>query len=432
MHREGLAAIREDVRRNAGRHLDLLKEGLKVSFTSLSAFQSWVAERMRDRGLRVEEFTVDRNELDRQPACRRTLREEPSALQQGPNMVGRWPGAEPSGGLLVYAHADKIPETFHWGRENPEMEERNGRLHGPGIADDVSGVTGMLSAVDTYLRLGFEDRRKLTIASILGKQLSVYGTYGLMSRYGPLPNALYLHPAESGAGLGEIHISSNGMLEFRIAIQGKPPNTGDAFHTIYERDVLSPADAGVHVVQKLHDWAARASRRYRHPRLEEETGRSVALLVSRISTVGDNAAYQIARGCILEGTVCFAPPTGLEAMREEFEQALDEAVADHPRLSPAALRLEWGDNMGEAVQSDEKGPLACAAARILEEITGRAPSLTYAYSLSDIRYPIHHWDADAIGIGPRCGNLGEADEWIDREEYLGTIMAATGILRDLT
>jgi acetylornithine deacetylase/succinyl-diaminopimelate desuccinylase-like protein len=222
------------------------------------------------------------------------------------------------------------------------------------------------------------------------------------------------------------------MLEFRIAIQGKPPNTGDAFHTIYERGVLSPADAGVHVIQKLHDWAARASHRYRHARLEEETGRSVALLVSRISTDGDNAAYQIARSCVLEGTVCFAPPTGLGAMREEFEQALDEAVADHPRLSPADLRLEWGDNMGEAVQSDEKGPLVRAAERILGEITGRAPSLTYAYSLSDIRYPIHHWGADAIGIGPRCGNLGDADEWIDREEYLGTIMAATGILRDLT
>ena len=95
MHQEGLAAIREDVRRNAGRHLDLLKEGLKVSFTNLSVFQSWVAERMRDCGLRVEEFTVDRNELDRQPACRRTLREEPTALQQGPNMVRQvaWRGA---------------------------------------------------------------------------------------------------------------------------------------------------------------------------------------------------------------------------------------------------------------------------------------------------------------------------------------------------
>jgi acetylornithine deacetylase len=419
------------VRENELRHLGLLGEGLKASFTNLPAFQSWVADRMRDGGLRVEEFTVERGELDHQTAYQQTLRDDPSALQQGPNIVGIRPGAEQGGGLLVYAHADKFPQTFHWARERPEMEEQNGRLIGPGIADDVCGITAMLSAVDTCRRLGFEGRRNLTIASILGKQLSVYGTYGLMSRYGPLPNALYVHPAESEEGLGEIHMSSNGMLEFRLEIEGIPPDTSDPFHTIYDRGALSATDAGVHIARRLHDWAAGASRRHRHQRLEQEAGRSVALLLSRISTENGNAVYQVPLRCVLEGTVCFAPTTGLEAMLGEFKEALDAAVDEHPRLSASRVRLEWGDHMGEAVQSDEEGALVRTAHRVLEEVTGRAPSLGYAYSLSDIRYPIQYWNADAIGIGPRCGSLGEADEWIDREEYLDTIVAVTGILRDM-
>jgi acetylornithine deacetylase/succinyl-diaminopimelate desuccinylase-like protein len=213
---DALHVIREDVRKNENNHLGLLAEAVKTSFSSLARFQSWVGEKMRHIGLEVEEFIVDPEDLVHQPACRKALQENPTALQSGPNMVGRLNGRKSGGGLLLFAHADKFPETFDWGRKHPDMVEREGRLFAPGIADDVSGVTAMLSAVETFRRLGFEHKRNLMAASVLGKQMSLYGTYGLMRRYEPMDHAIYVHPAESGDGLNEIHMASNGMIEFLI------------------------------------------------------------------------------------------------------------------------------------------------------------------------------------------------------------------------
>ena len=177
---DDLAVIREEVSKNETYHLGLLAEAVRTSFSSLAVFQSWVGEKMRQIGLQVDEFIVDHEELAHQPACQKTLQNDPSTLQSGPNMVGRLAGRNSEGGLLLFAHADKFPGTFDWGRKHPEMVEREGRLFAPGIADDVSGVAAMLSAVEIFCRLGFEVKTDLIAASVLGKQKSLYGTYGFL------------------------------------------------------------------------------------------------------------------------------------------------------------------------------------------------------------------------------------------------------------
>jgi hypothetical protein len=49
--RKDPTAIREEVRGNETYHLELLREGLKASLSSLEGFQSWVVERVRQIGL---------------------------------------------------------------------------------------------------------------------------------------------------------------------------------------------------------------------------------------------------------------------------------------------------------------------------------------------------------------------------------------------
>jgi hypothetical protein len=84
--KDDLTAIREEVKKNETYYLELLREGLKASLSDLAGFQSWIAERMRQMGLQVDEFVVDREELANQPACQKTLRENPSALRAGSHM----------------------------------------------------------------------------------------------------------------------------------------------------------------------------------------------------------------------------------------------------------------------------------------------------------------------------------------------------------
>jgi len=386
---------------------------------------------MRQIGFQVDEFIVDHEELAHQPAGQKTLRNDPSTLQPGPNMVGRLAGRDSGGGLLLFAHADKFPETFDWGRKHPEMVERQGRLFAPGIADDVAGVAAMLSAVEIFCRLGFEPKTDLMVASILGKQMSLYGTYGLMSRYEPMDGAIYVHPAESGDGLREIHMASNGMIEFSIEIEGNPPDTSDPFQTIYPRSTVSAADKGVYMFEGLHEWAKEASNRYRHSGLEELTGQAIALLVARFTTGTENLVYEIPLRCILEGTISFPPNASLDTVQGEFKEAYERLVNQDPWLADSHVHLEWGDNIGESRQSDEQSALLLMASQVLTEVTGRQPHYYYGYALSDIRYPLLYWNAQAVGIGPECGDIGKQSEWIGQKEYLDTIVAVTQMLKQV-
>ena len=424
------SAMREEVRERASYHVALLDEGFRESCSELPRFQSWIAARMRQLGLAVEEFHVDPEGLVRQPAYRRTLVRNATELRSGPNVLGTWPG-EGRDGVLLFAHADKAPETFLWGRSQPRLVERDGRLFGPGIADDVSGVTAMLSAVETSRRLGLVSRRRLVVASHLGKQLGVLGTHGLMRRVGPLDHAIYVHPAESGAGLGEIHVTSNGMVEFVIDIEGKPPASADPIQTMYVDSAVSAADKGMHVYQGLAAWAVDAAARLRKPDVDPGPDNPFALLLSRFEAGTGSLAYEVPLRCRLQGTVCFPPSTTLSEVQAEFEHAFHGLVDADPWLSRGRISLEWGDNMGDAAETDLQGALVGAARAAIVDVTNEQPRLNCAYALSDTRYPLLDWKAQAIGIGPVCGGLGTKDEWIEREQYLDTIAVVAEILHRL-
>lgn len=426
-----LTAIRAEVEGNETHHLELLREGLKVSFSSLAGFQSWIAERMGQIGLQVEEFVVDREELAHQPAYQKTLRENPSALRFGPNIVGTLTGQGVGQGTLLYAHPDKFPETFDWGRKHPDMVERDGRLFGPGIADDVAGLTAMLSAVETFRRLGFEPRGDLMVASSLGKQTSVCGTYGLVTRYGPMDTAIYVHPHESGGWLNEIHMTSSGLIEFLIQIEVQAPETTDQFQARYSRSTVSAVEKGVYLFQGLHEWAGETTKRYRHAGLEELIGQTVALLVSSLTAGTENGDHGIPLRCMLEGTICFPPGASLNTVQADFKETFERLVTQDPGLAQSHVQLEWGDMIGESVQVDEESSLLHIARQVLTDVTGKEAYYYYGFELSDTRYPMLYWNAPCIGVGPRCGDIGTESEWVEREDYLDTIVAVTLMLRQL-
>jgi acetylornithine deacetylase len=427
---ESLGAIRKQVENRREHHLEVLESGLKASFEELDSFQSWIGERMSTIGMRADRFTVNREELADQPAYQKTLRENPSALRSAPNVVGTLPGTGETGGILLFAHADKRPETFEWGREQPGMVERDGRLYGPGIADDVSGITAMLSAVETFQRLGYAQSRDLMVASVLGKQMGVFGTYGLMARYGPMDAAIYVHPAESGDGLTEVKMASLGLLEFLISIEGKGPDTTDPHQTIFSTSAVSAAQKGVYLFQELHRWAQLVSARFHHDALEKMAQQSFALTVGHLVSGIDNEVFEIPVHCDLEGTVCFPPEASLEEIRAEFEAAFEDLVAQDSWLAQGRASLQWGDHVGESVQSDEDSAFLRMASDVLEAVKEKKPHYYYGHSVSDIRYPLLYWDAQAFGVGPVAGDIGKKTEWVDREEYIDTIVAVTQMLKE--
>ena len=178
-----------------------------------------------------------------------------------------------------------------------------------------------------------------------------------MRRFGPVDHAIYVHPAESGAGLAEIHVTSNGMIEFVIDIEGKPPDSADPIQTMYVDSAISALDLGVEVYGVLAAWAGEAGARHRRPGMPPGPDNPFELLLSRFEAGAGSAAYEVPLRCRLQGTVCFPPSTTLPAVQAEFERTLDRLVEQNSWLARGHLSLEWGDNMGEAAETDLQGDL---------------------------------------------------------------------------
>ena len=406
--------------RDLDSHTQILKEAYRASIISLDAFQEWVFEKFRGLGVETEDFRVASEEVKAQPAFRKTFSEDTLEGQGPPNVLCRLnPTAQD--GILFFAHADKHPATYEYGKRLPQVQETSDRFVGAGIADDVSGVSAMVSALKLYLELGITPKKQIVMASILGKQGGVFGTFGLMKRYGPLKSAVYLHPAESGAGLSELKIASNGLIEFSLTVEGKPPESTEVHQTIFSKSAVSAVEKAIQIHEGLQEWAHAQSETYRHSAVEAMAGQSFAVTIGRFTSGTENEVFEIPISCIMQGTLCFPPNAQLERVKADFTSALNRIAASDAWLSEGHWQLDFGDRIAESVESNIDSEFLITSTEVVQSYTGRSPKYFYGHSMSDIRYPLLFWQAQAYGIGPIAGDLGKETEWVDRNEYLLTI-----------
>jgi acetylornithine deacetylase/succinyl-diaminopimelate desuccinylase-like protein len=401
-------------------HTEILKEAYSASIVSVDAFQEWVYGKFKNLGIQTVYFRVDPEELNTQPAFRATYQD--SFLEEsGPKNVLCCLNPSVEEGILFYAHADKHPVTYEYGKACPQLVETTDRFLGAGIADDVSGVAAMVSALTVYLDAGFQPKKQILLASILGKQGGVFGTYGLMRRYGPLGSAVYLHPAESGAGLNELKIASNGLVEFSIRVEGKPPESTEVHQTIFSKSAVSAVEKAIYIHQGLQKWAETQAKHHRHTALETMAGQSFAVTVGRFNSGSESEIFEIPVSCTMQGTLCFPPNARLHQVKEDFTLALNQIAESDPWLSEGHWQLVYGDRIAESAESNPDSEFLKKSAGLVKSHTGRIPRYFYGHSMSDIRYPLLYWQAEAFGIGPLSGDLGKETEWIDRDEYFLTI-----------
>jgi len=414
--------------KNYAEHEQLLKEAYQASLVSVDHFQDWISGKFRELGMEAEEFRVQGREVKDQPSFRATYN-DPDSIKEGPKNVLGYLNREATDGILLYAHADKRPETYEYGKTMPDIVEKDGRYYGAGVADDVSGLAAMLSAVKLYQDLGYKPKKKVMIASILGKQGGVFGTYGLMHRYGPMNAAIYMHPAESGAGLNELKIASNGLIEFNIQVTGKGPDSTEVHQTIFSKSAVSAVDKLLYVYTGLQKWAEGQSEKYHHDMVHKMAGQSFALTAGKFSSGEENETFQIPLKGSMKGTLSFPPGAELETVQRDFKAELERITSADPWLSRGNLSITYGDRICESAESNLESSFVKDSIEVVKAF-GKDPEFFFGHSMSDIRYPLLDWNADAAyGIGPLAGDLGTEEEWVDKDEYILSIAVLTELIR---
>ena len=149
------------------------------------------------------------------------------------SVIGHKPAAPGGGGrsLILFAHPDgeAVGGTERWSQDPFAGDLVDGRVYGWGVADDLMGVAAGVCALDVLASQGTELRGDVMMCSTPSKR-NANGVTAVMQNMelaGTADAALYLHPAESGAGLQEIKAIASGQLKFKITCEGMAPNQAE-------------------------------------------------------------------------------------------------------------------------------------------------------------------------------------------------------------
>ncbi|MCZ8314273.1 M20/M25/M40 family metallo-hydrolase [Phreatobacter sp.] len=365
------------------------------------------------------------------------LREEfatGQTLQPGQRraVVGRLKGSGGGRSLILFAHPDGEPQgdLSRWSIDPFAGVERNGRIVGFGVADDLSGVAAMVSSLALAKADGWRPAGDVIIASTPSKR-HARGVAALLARMAPPDAALYLHPAESGMGMAEVKACTPGLLEFRIAFAGKAPETVEPGQTAFAHRAVSAATVQAVLLAALAELDAARGARIRHARIADFVGRATNLHVSHVRLGVEGKRNTIAVTGEIEGAVSMPPGERLADMQGEITATVEAVFARAPfDILPKPEIAFLAGVAGAEVPADH--PLFRAADAAITAVVGKPAFVNPVHTASDIRVPILQAGIPCIGLGPLGGNLtqnGFADEWVDAADHERCVAVVADILK---
>lgn len=343
-------------------------------------------------------------------------------------------GTLPGGGgrsLILFAHPDSEtlpPIPVGWVHDPFAGVIEAGRLYGWGVADDLLGVAAGIAALGALARADARPGGNVTMASTPSKR-HARGVAAMMQQGLTADAAIYLHPAESGAGLHEIKAFASGQLEFRVTVSGRKPPTTEPGHTAFAHLAVNPLDKAIILVAALQALDTRRGAAVHHPRLDAAVGRSTNLLISNI-ICGELAKFsRVNLRCTFGAAVSFPPDEPMAQVQAQIEAAVAEAVAGDAWMHECPPVVEWVSGV-TGMEVGEDHPLYRTVSAAVTDVTGILPAVNPMHTSSDIRNPVVQKGIPTVGLGPLAGNLtqmGLTDEWVDLDGYIAMIkvMAST-------
>ena len=388
------------------------------------AVQELVATAAREMGCAVE---VVRYSPEHVPMIAEFASAHAIDTGERASVVARLKGQGNGRSVIFFGHPDGEPVsgTDRWKHDPFAGEISGGRIHGWGVADDLSGVAIFIRALQAVRAAGILPAGDVILASTPSKR-HARGVSALLHGGLTADAAVYIHPAESGVGMREIKAFASGQIEFRIVVDGKEPETNEPSHTAFAHRAVNPFDKAVAIHQALSALGERRAARIRHAALDAAVGRSTNLLIASVECGRPDVFARIAPTCTLSGALSFPPPETLANVQAQIADAVGAVAAADPWLRDHPPRIEWVSGVTGA-EVAESHPLYQTVATAIRAVTGDAPYVNPMHTSSDIRNPIVQKGIPTVGLGPFCGDLtqnGRHDEWVDVEDYLRAIKVA--------
>jgi acetylornithine deacetylase len=329
----------------------------------------------------------------------------PNPPGDGPfvNVVG-WPKAGSSRQFAMFSHIDSHSIDPGWETEPLEPKMDGTRMVGLGTSDDKGGVAAMLVA---SAALAEEGEALPVVMSLHGKGGGGRGSLPVFERLRQTEHGigavLYVHPAETGRGLDDIKNAVQGIVDFKLTVDGwraPPMEIGSPDSSAWE-DGGNALDLGWRAIEHLREGVF------------ADTLFNLGIMNGgdRVGSVADKAEATF--------RLKFTGSHTWVALLESARLALSEfATSIHSSSATYQFTLDTVGYRTNPGAADWGIPVSRVLRDSIEGVTGRAPDAYPNHYAGDIRYPIRLLGVPAYGIGSIGGNFYGPNEWVDIDDLV--------------
>lgn len=361
--------------------------------------QDFMAAAMRARGLTVDRWRVDVDEIRHLPGFSPVMVSYDDAW----NVVGMHRPRRVAGrSLILNGHIDVVPTgpVDMW--SSPPFDPRivDGWMVGRGAGDMKAGLTANLFALDALARAGFAPAAEVSVQSVVEEECTGNGALACLARGYRGEAALITEPSAETLSPAQV-----GVLWFQVKVRGVPA------HVAVAGSGSNAIESCFPLVAALHRLEARWNR-HGHP---EYPGHAhpINFVVSKIE--GGDWTSSVPSWCTFDVRAGLYPGQDLERARREIESVIAKAAARDPFLSAHPPKVVYHGFQAEGYVLQKDTPAQALLASCHDAVTGSGLDLAPLTATTDARFFGLYAGIPALVYGPRAEHIHAFDERVELE-----------------
>jgi acetylornithine deacetylase len=398
---ETTTAIRKSIDHGFDEQLELTAE--LVRYPSVRGAehtaQDFVASEMRRRGLAVDRWRVEIDEIKHLPGFSPVHVSYDNAF----NVVGSHRATAPKGrSLILNGHIDVVPTgPLDMWTTPPFEPRREGKwLYGRGAADMKAGLAGCLGALDALAHLGYRPAADLFVQSVVEEECTGNGALACLARGYRADAVLIPEPVSDKLLRAQV-----GVLWFQVTVRGIPVHVREA------RNGANAIEAAYGLMQALHRleeaWNARQGA---YPPFGE-VEHPINLNIGKIA--GGDWPSSVPAWCTFDVRVAIYPGQSIIEAKREIEQTIRDAARQIRFLDNAPPEIAYHGFEAEGyVLTGAEEPV-----RVLGEahraVHGSALEEIATTGTTDARFFGLYGNMPALVYGPKSESIHGFDERVD-------------------
>ncbi|GGB53431.1 acetylornithine deacetylase [Tistrella bauzanensis] len=372
--------------------------------------QDFVARALRDRGLAVDRWAIDVNEISHHPGFSPVAVDYQNAL----NVVGTHrPRNETGRSLILNGHIDVVPEGPHEMWTNPPYEPvvEGDWLYGRGSGDMKAGIAANVFALDALRRLGYQPAATVYVQSVTEEECTGNGALACLVRGYRADAAIIPEPEDE-----KLVRANVGVIWFKVKVRGIPVHVREA------GSGANAIEAAFRLMQALRRLEADWNTRKGAYRYFEDLDHPINLNFGRIE--GGDWASSVPAWCTFDCRIALYPGVNPRDAAAEIEACLKDAAASDAFLANNPPEVDYNGFFAEGYVLEEGSAAEKTLNRAHARSFGRSLESFVTPSYLDGRVFVLYGDCPCLVYGPFSDNIHGFDERVS----LASIERVTGTI----